>query len=84
MQSREFGRRPLASMHRGRRIFNRRRGKSSRSALMVGTVVVGVALVFTIGFKVGRTYQTDHVAAVDQTVGAFPETLARNEALDRE
>jgi len=51
---------------------------------MVGTVVVGVALVFTIGFKVGRTYQTDHVAAVDQTVGAFPETLARNEALDRE
>jgi hypothetical protein len=48
------------------------------------TIAVGVALVFTIGFKIGRTYQTESVAAIDRSAGSLPETVARNESLSRE
>ena len=84
MHSRELGRRPLASVRRGRKIFNRRKSSRSRPVLVVGTVLVGLALVFTIGFKVGRSYQTESVAAVDPAVATLPGTIARNESPDRE
>lgn len=91
MGSRELGRRPLASVHRGRRIFNRRKSSRSRPFLVAGTVAVGLALVFTIGFKLGRTYQTESVAVADHPVAAIehpvavaPGTVARIESLNRE
>jgi hypothetical protein len=83
MLSRELGRRPLASVNRGRKIFNHRKRSRSRPFLVASTVAVGVALVFTIGFKLGRTYQTESVAAVDPAVAAVPGAVARNEPLNQ-
>jgi hypothetical protein len=51
---------------------------------VASTIAVGVALVFTIGFKIGRTYQTESVAAIDRSAGSLPGTVARNESLNRE
>jgi len=84
MRSRDLGRRPLASVNRGRRIFSHRKRTRSRPFLVASTIAVGVALVFTIGFKIGRTYQTESVAAIDRSAGSLPDTVARNESLNRE
>lgn len=84
MRSREFGRRPLASVNRGRRIFSHRKQTRSRPVLVASTIAVTVALVFTIGFKIGRIYQTESVAAVDRSAVSLPGTVARNESLNRE
>ena len=84
MRSREFGRRPLASVNRGRRIFSHRKRTRSRPFLVASTIAVTVALVFTIGFKIGRSYQTESVAAIDRPAVSLPDTVARNESLNRE
>ena len=84
MHRRELGHRPLASVHRGRKIFNRRKHSGGRPVLIAGTLLVGVALVFTIGFKLGRTYQTETVAVVDSPDTVLPGTVARIDTLNRE
>lgn len=58
-----LGRRTLTPTSRSRQLFSRRKSYRAGPFLIAGTVIVCLALVFTIGFRVGRTFQTESVAS---------------------
>jgi len=72
MQSRGTPRRPLPMVGRQRQIFTRRRPRQTNAVLVAGTIIVCLALVFIVGFRAGRSFQVESVAAVDKATMASP------------
>src|SRR5690606_2233326 len=84
MHSREFGRRPLPAAGRQRQIFKRRRALRSKPLLVTGTIVVCVALVFTLGFKLGRSFQADGMVEAGRVAVTTTDAVIRDQRLVRE
>lgn len=84
MHSREFVRRPLPAAGRKRQIFNRRKSLRSKPLIVTGTILVCVALVFTIGFKLGRNFQSDTMADAGRVAATATDAVIRDQRLVRE
>jgi hypothetical protein len=81
MHSHEWGRRAVPITARKRQIFSRRKKTKSKPLLVASTLIVGLALVFAVGFKFGRKFH-DQYDGTANTAGQLAAQVAKPMSLN--